>query len=260
MTAPTDGSLSRPIVAGNWKMNHSPADAADFFSRFGALLPDHFAGSVIIFPPALTFAAARQANRGNGRVRLGVQNVYEQQAGAFTGEVSAGMARAAGAEFVLVGHSERRQLFGETVAQAAAKLRAVLDAGLQPVLCVGETLEERNAGRAETVVGEQLAPVLAQTAADEVSALLIAYEPVWAIGTGVTASPHDAAAMHHTLRQLLRQRWGPDAAAAVPLLYGGSVKPDNAAELLAQPHVDGVLVGGASLKPAEFAAICAAAA
>lgn len=256
-TAP---KLPRPIIAGNWKMHHTEADAAAFFAEFRRTRPDRFASSVIVFPPALTFAAAREANGKDGGVWLGVQNVYEEAAGAFTGEVSAGMARAAGAAFVLVGHSERRQLFGETVEQAARKVRAVLDAGLRPVLCVGETLDRRNAGRAEAVVHEQLAPVLAQTAAENVSRLLIAYEPVWAIGTGVTASAADAAGMHQTIRELLEQRWGAAAAQSVPLLYGGSVKPQNAAELLAQPHVDGVLVGGASLKAAEFAAICAAAA
>jgi triosephosphate isomerase len=160
---------------------------------------------------------------------------------------------------VLVGHSERRWVFGETSQESARKVRAVLDAGLVPVLCVGEKIEERRAGREVEVVEAQLQPVLDDVSRDEARSLVIAYEPVWAIGTGETATPADAAAMHAAIRERLATAYGRDVARAIPILYGGSVKADNAAELLAQPGVDGVLVGGASLDAKGFAAICAAA-
>ena len=249
----------RPVLAGNWKMNHGPSEAARFFADFLNLLEPADGRSVVFFPPALAFAAAREALRGRPDVRLGVQNVHWEAGGAFTGELSVSMAKDAGAELVLIGHSERRHVFGETSDETAKKVRAVLDGGLAPVLCVGETLDERQAERAEAVVAEQLAPVLAILRPDEVGELVVAYEPVWAIGTGVTATPQDAASMHHAVRERLAQAFGREAADAVPVLYGGSVKPDNAAELMSQPGVDGVLVGGASLDPTGFAAICRAA-
>jgi triosephosphate isomerase len=249
----------RPVLAGNWKMNHGPGDTARFFADFLNLLEPADDRSVVFFPPAISFAAAREALQGRPDVHLGVQNVYWEASGAFTGELSVAMAKDAGAELVLIGHSERRHVFGETSEETAKKVRAVLDGGLVPVLCVGETLDERQADRAEAVVAEQLAPVLAIIRPDEVAELVVAYEPVWAIGTGVTATPRDAASMHHAVRERLAQAFGRDAADAVPVLYGGSVKPDNAAELMSQPGVDGVLVGGASLDPNGFAAICRAA-
>jgi triosephosphate isomerase (TIM) len=172
--------------------------------------------------------------------------------------VSVPMAAEAGAAFVLVGHSERRHVFGESVADTVRKVRAVLNGGLMPMLCVGETLEERRAQRAEAVVDDQLAPALAELQDGEAERLVIAYEPVWAIGTGVNATPADAGAMHRFIRGRLNARFG-SAGSSIPILYGGSVKPDNAAQLLAEDGVDGVLVGGASLDPAGFAAICAAA-
>ena len=168
------------------------------------------------------------------------------------------MAADAGASLALVGHSERRHVFGETPEDTARKVRAALDAGLRPVLCVGEKIEERRAGRAEATVREQLDAVLPGLAAEDAARLLVAYEPVWAIGTGETATPEDAAAMHARVRARLREAFGEPGAAAVPILYGGSVKPENARELLAAPEVDGVLVGGASLDPAGFASICTA--
>ena len=254
MTAPR-----RPVLAGNWKMNHGPAEAARFFADFLALVQPADDRTIAFFPPALSFAAAREALQGRPDVRLGVQNVYWEPSGAFTGEISVAMAREAGAELVLIGHSERRHVFGETSQEAARKVRAVLDGGLVPVLCVGETIDERRAGREQVVVAGQLAPALAAIRPDEVGELVVAYEPVWAIGTGVTATPQDAAAMHRAVRQRLAGAFGQTAADAVPVLYGGSVKADNAAELMSQPGVDGVLVGGASLDPNGFAAICRAA-
>lgn len=253
MTAP-----SRPVLAGNWKMNHGPAETARFFAGFLPLHPPSDDRTVLFFPPAISFAAAKQALHGRPDVRLGVQNVYWEAGGAFTGELSVAMAADAGAGFVLVGHSERRHVFGETSAETAKKVRAVLDGGLVPVLCVGETLEERRADRAEAVVAEQLEPVLAILGTAEIAELIVAYEPVWAIGTGMTATPQDASAMHRAVRARLAAAFGEAAAASVPVLYGGSVKPDNAAELLSQPGVDGVLVGGASLDAQGFSAICRA--
>jgi triosephosphate isomerase len=249
----------RPVLAGNWKMNHGPSEAARFFADFLAMHAPGDDRTVAFFPPALSFAAAREAIRGRPDVRLGVQNVYWEASGAFTGELSVAMARDAGAELVLIGHSERRHVFGETSEETAKKVRAVLDGGLTPVLCVGETIEERRADRAQAVVEEQLAPVLSILSEAEIGELVVAYEPVWAIGTGVTATPQDAAAMHRAVRERLARAFGQQAADAVPVLYGGSVKAENAAELMSQPGVDGVLVGGASLDPAGFAAICQAA-
>lgn len=253
MTAPR-----KPVLAGNWKMNHGPSETARFFADFLPLLEPSEDRSVVFFPPAISFAAAREALQGRPDVRLGVQNVYWEASGAFTGELSVGMAKDAGADLVLIGHSERRHVFGEASDETARKVRAVLEAGLTPVLCVGETIDERRADRAEMVVAEQLAPVLAILSAEEIGDLVVAYEPVWAIGTGVTATPGDAASMHRAVRERLAAAFGQEAADAVPVLYGGSVKPDNAAELMSQPGVDGVLVGGASLDAAGFAAICRA--
>lgn len=247
----------RPVIAGNWKMHHEPGATARFFDRFLALWEPHDDRSVVFFPPSICFAAAREAVRGRPDVLLGVQNVFWQTSGAFTGEISAPMAAGAGASLVLVGHSERRWIFGETIDETVKKVRAVLDAGIVPVLCVGEQLEQRRAGRAETVVSSQLEPVLAALSSDDARSLVIAYEPVWAIGTGVTATPDDAGVMHRWVRSVLAGTYGGEVAAAVPILYGGSVNPANAADLLAVDQVDGVLVGGASLDPAAFVRICA---
>jgi triosephosphate isomerase len=249
-----------PVLAGNWKMNHGPVETARFFAEFLALWEPRGDRSVVFFPPTLSFAAAQGSLAGRADVLLGVQNVHAQPSGAFTGEVSAGMAAEAGAGLVLVGHSERRWVFGETTPQTVEKVRAVVGAGLVPVLCVGEQLDERRAGRAEAVVRAQLDPVLQALPASEARSLVLAYEPVWAIGTGVNATPEDAGTMHACIRERLTEAWGGELAPRVPVLYGGSVKPDNAAELLAVPGVDGVLVGGASLDPRGFARICAAAA
>lgn len=253
----------RIVIAGNWKMNHGPSDAQDFFRRLElpAELPDGL--EVLVVPPALSLAAALDADTSGGRVAFGVQNVHWEASGAFTGELSTGMVFAAGASHVLIGHSERRHVFGETDEETGWKVRAVLDAGLNAVLCVGETLEERRVGRLEEVILRQLDAGLGpsrESGSLHSSRLLVAYEPVWAIGTGETATPADASAAHSLLRGRLMARWSADSfdAAEVPILYGGSVKPGNVAELLAAPEVDGVLVGGASLDPDSFGQIVAA--
>lgn len=248
----------RPVLAGNWKMHKGPSETREFFAGFLARYAARDDRTVVFFPPAVSLAAARDALRERPDVGLGVQNVYWERQGAFTGEVSAPMAADAGAGYVLVGHSERRHVFGETSGETARKVRAALDAGLVAVLCVGEKIEERRAGRAEAVVREQLDAVLPGLSAADARSLLVAYEPVWAIGTGETATPQDAAAMHAEVRARLAEAFGDAAAREIPILYGGSVKPDNVRELLAAPEVDGVLVGGASLDPAGFASICQA--
>jgi triosephosphate isomerase (TIM) len=248
-------TIRTPFIAGNWKLNHGPEEARRFFRAFLSKL-DGVAGTVAFFPPSLSLAAAAESLGRHTEVLLGVQNVFWETSGAFTGEISAPMAKEAGASLVLVGHSERRHVFGETTEDTVRKVRAVLDAGLVAVLCVGELLEEREAGAAEDVVRGQLEAVTMMVSPGEVSRFVVAYEPVWAIGTGRTASPTDAAEMHGQIRTFLQTRFGA-AAAAIPILYGGSVKPENAGELLASPGVGGLLVGGASLDADAFASICA---
>jgi triosephosphate isomerase len=242
------------LVLGNWKMNTGLAEAVRLASDV-VRATDGVAAAVGVCPPAVWLEAVAERLRGSA-VALGAQNVYPAEAGAFTGEVSPAMLAGVGCRYVLVGHSERRAVLGESSAFVARKAAACLQSGLVPVLCVGETLEERDGGHAETVVGDQLAASL--DGVDGPGPLVVAYEPVWAIGTGRTASPEQAQAMHAALRERLAARFG-EAGRAVPLLYGGSVKADNAADLFAQPDLDGALVGGASLDAAGFAAIAAAA-
>jgi len=244
------------VVAGNWKMNHGPPGARGFFRDFPPP-PDNV--DVILFPPAISLAAARDALGDLSRIALGVQNVHQASSGAFTGEISAGMAAEAGATHVLVGHSERRHVFGESEDQAGLKLHAIQRAGLVPVLCVGEMLEERRSGRLRDVIVRQLESGLGVSAARQTIAggapLFVAYEPVWAIGTGETATPSDASEAHGILRERLRELTGTVRAAQIPILYGGSVTPENTATLISASDVDGVLVGGASLEAATFARI-----
>jgi len=244
--------LATPVIAGNWKMNHGPAAAAAFMRALADAHPPRFDRTVILFPPAISLPALARARAGRSDIALGVQNVHWQADGAFTGETAAPMAVEAGAGFAIVGHSERRHIFGERDDEVGRRAAAALEAGLRPIICIGETLDERRAGRLEAVLERQLAAALDAIAHRDAD-FLIAYEPVWAIGTGVNATPDDAANAHAYVRRLLDARAG--RTAGVPILYGGSVKPDNAADLLGAPGVDGVLVGGASLDPRSFAAI-----
>jgi len=253
-------TLRTPVLAGNWKMNKGPAATRDFFRVFLDRSPAREDRTVLFFPPAISFAAAAEALRERPEIGLGVQNIYWEPDGAFTGEISAPIAREAGARFTLVGHSERRHVFGESDDDVRRKVEAAARAGLTPVICVGETIDERRAGRVEDVILRQLDAALAGLEPHDIAGVLIAYEPVWAIGTGVNATPADAAAAHAVLRRRLAQRLDDDGARRVPILYGGSVKPGNAAELLAASDVDGLLVGGASLDPEAFASIVAASA
>lgn len=242
------------VIAGNWKMHRGPRETRAFFDALdlGGVADEH---EMVLFPPSVSIEAAVAAVPPQ-RVAVGVQNIYWRDEGAFTGEISARMAAEAGAAFALVGHSERRHVFGESDEETAWKVEAARRHGLVPVLCVGETLEERRAGRLEEVILRQFDAAL-EPLVGSPERFLVAYEPVWAIGTGETATPADASDAHRTLRARLREAVG-DRAGQVALLYGGSVKPDNAAELLAAPDVDGVLVGGASLDPVSFVGIATA--
>jgi triosephosphate isomerase len=235
----------RPLIyAANWKMNHGPAAAAAFAERFLGLTAPAPDRSLWFFPAAVSLAAVSQAVRSRPDIRVGAQNVHWEPKGAFTGEISIPMVREAGAAVVLAGHSERRHLFGETDEQVARKTLAVLKAGLAPLVCVGETLAEREGGRTEPVIIRQLEPLLDKVPADEWARIVVAYEPVWAIGTGKNATPDDAAQVHELIRFAVGRRGVPGR---VPILYGGSVNAGNVLALLARPELDGVLVGGASL-------------
>jgi len=240
--------VKRPVFAANWKMNHGPTEARAFLRTFLSRYKKRTDRTVIIIPPAIsvTTVAAGLARRTD--ILLGVQNIHSQPKGAFTGEASAAMAFDAGARIALIGHSERRHVFGETDAATALKCRLALDNDLAPIVCVGETIDQRNAGSTEETILRQLRAALAPVSADEFSRILVAYEPVWAIGTGRNATPDDAAKEHAVLRAELGIRCGSTkVAAGIPILYGGSVNASNAAGLLAASGVDGLLVGGASL-------------
>ena len=245
------------FVCGNWKMNKSVSEATTFVRELRARLSDNGV-EVAVAPPLVALAPVKAALAGS-RVQLFAQNCHEEKSGAFTGEVSAPMLKELGCDGVIVGHSERRQLFHETDALVAKKLRAALGAGLHAIVCVGETLEEREASRTWEVVSRQVRAALAGLDAAQFRGLTLAYEPVWAIGTGRTATTAQAQEVHAQIRGLVRELAGLEVAEALRLQYGGSVKPDNAAELMAEPDVDGALVGGASLKLDDFARIVAGA-
>jgi triosephosphate isomerase len=245
----------RPVLAANWKMNHGPTDARAFLRRFLAVTPRQQDRTVILFPSALAVAAVVEALTDRPDILVGVQHVYGEVQGAFTGENSVLMARDAGARVVLVGHSERRHLFGEPDSATTRQCALTAEARLTPMLCVGETLAEREAGATPQVVTRQLGAGIAELDDAQVAAMMVAYEPVWAIGTGRTATPDDASEIHGIIRRALEARVGERAAAAIPILYGGSVNRGNAAALLAAPDVDGLLVGGASLEPDGWSSI-----
>ena len=253
----TAATNRKPFIAGNWKMHFTHTEAAALGARLGARLGAHTGARVMVAPPFTALQAVADAVRGSA-IELGAQNVNPEAGGAHTGEVACAMLAALGVGVVIVGHSERRHVYGEDDALIARKLRAVVDAGLEAVLCVGETLAERDAGAAAAVVARQLRAALGTCSAADLGRVVVAYEPVWAIGTGRTASVADADAMHREVRAVVAELAGAAAAAELVVQYGGSVKPDNAAELLASPHVDGLLVGGASLQVESFARIVAA--
>jgi triosephosphate isomerase len=250
--------MRKPVIAGNWKMYKHPAEAAGFMHDLAPLvgasaqMDSH--AEIVVCPPFVDLAAAVDAARGTN-IAIGAQDLFWLKEGAYTGEVSAPMLAAAGCRWVIVGHSERRQYFGETDESVFKKTVAALEAGLTPIVCVGERLEEREGGLTENVLAKQCAGGVCGLSPEQFARIVIAYEPVWAIGTGRTATPEIAAEAHHFLREQLALRFGDDASQACRILYGGSVKPDNIKGLMAQPDLDGALVGGASLDPVSFAAI-----
>lgn len=247
------------LIAGNWKMNTDLTGARQLAASVVSAVGTPVAGvDVAVCPPYVSLDAVFTVLHGSA-VRLGAQDLHEADSGAFTGAVSAAMLRSVGCHYVIVGHSERRQYFGETDASVGAKVLQARRNRLVPIVCVGETLEERDAGREREVVERQTVAALKDVRLDSAADLVIAYEPVWAIGTGRTATPEQAGAMHSFVRALLTDRFGAETAPGIQVLYGGSMKAENAAELLAQPDVDGGLIGGAALKADSFAAIVRAA-
>ena len=247
----------RKFVCGNWKMHKTVGEAVQLVRELRQKLSGA-AAQVAVAPPFTALAAVKEALKGSA-IQLFGQNCHHEKQGAFTGEVSAPMLKDAGCDGVILGHSERRQYFGETDDWVAKKVRAALAEGLHPIVCVGETLQQREAGQTWEVVSRQVRGALGGLEAAALQKITLAYEPVWAIGTGRTATNAQAQEVHAQIRGLLRELGGAPVAEAVRIQYGGSVKPDNAADLLSQPDVDGALVGGASLKAADFSAIVAAA-
>jgi triosephosphate isomerase len=243
-----------PLIAGNWKMFKTVQDAVLFTKELRNVVKDVAGVEIVVAPPFTAVHAVAEAAR-NSNIGVAAQNLYWEREGAFTGEVSAAMIAEAGAEYVIVGHSERRRLFGETDAIVNRKTMAAIGAGLTPIVCVGETLDERERNETLTILDRQLKGGLDAASAEQVGELVIAYEPVWAIGTGRNATAAQAGEVHAHIRTRLRQWFGADAAEHCHVIYGGSVKPDNIRDLIAEADVDGALVGGASLEVRSFAEI-----
>jgi triosephosphate isomerase (TIM) len=246
--------MRRPVIAGNWKMYKTQTEARAYFSALAPLVQGCVHCDMIIAPPFTALSAAVEAAKGTA-ISIAAQDMHGEPEGAFTGEVSAAMLIEAGCRAVIIAHSERRQFFGETDESANIKVRAALAAGLTPILCVGELLAEREGGKTEEVLKRQFSGGVAALTAAEFSRIILAYEPVWAIGTGRTATPEMAAEAHRFLRQQAAASFTPERAAGLRILYGGSVKPDNIKGLMAQVEIDGALVGGASLQAEAFASI-----
>jgi len=246
--------MRKPVIAGNWKMFKTIAEAVDFVDKIKPVAEKAGHCEVIVAPPFTALAAAAKAAKGS-KVAVAAQNVHWDKEGAHTGDVSTGMLLDAGCTHVIIGHSERRHDCGETDEQVNKKVKAALAAGLAPIVCVGELLAEREKGETEKVLERQFVVGLAGLTAPDFSRIMVAYEPVWAIGTGRTATPEMAAEAHRFIRGLTRRQFGEDAAKGVRILYGGSVKPENVGGLMAQEEIDGALVGGASLKVDSFAAL-----
>ncbi len=250
-------ALRKAVIAGNWKMNKTPAEAKELIAAIAPLVKD--AGcEVIACTPFVDLSAAQEAAQGTN-IQIGAENCHWEKSGAYTGEISAEMLASMGVNIVIIGHSERRQYFGETDVTVQKRVRAALDAGLTVILCVGETLEQREQGITNELVAMQTKIALGGVTAEELKRVIIAYEPVWAIGTGKTATAEQANEVCHTIREVIAGLYGKEAADAFTIQYGGSMNAGNAAELLAQPDVDGGLIGGASLKPNDFATIVKAA-
>ncbi len=248
--------MRMPLIAGNWKMNGDVAGVEKFAEEFEISQEIIEKRQMAICPPLTLMSAWRAAAESKPHIKLGAQNAHWKSSGAYTGEVSPGMLKEAGCWCCIIGHSERRQYFGENDADVNKKMNALLDAGLVPIVCVGETLEEREAGKMEHVITTQVSgSVLASADRGDLSVIVVAYEPVWAIGTGKTATSDQAQEVCGLIRKLLSEKLGAASAEAIRILYGGSVKPDNMSELMSKPDIDGGLVGGASLKASDFMGI-----
>jgi len=246
--------LRRPVIAGNWKMYKTIAEAVDFVQKLKPLVADATHREVVVAPPFTALRAVAEAAKGSN-IAVAAQDLHWDKEGAHTGDVSPGMIVDAGCTYAIIGHSERRQDHGETDESVNRKLKAALMAGLTPIVCVGETLAEREGGKTQEILSRQFRGGFAGLTAEEFSRIIIAYEPVWAIGTGRTATPEMAAESQGYIRRLVREKFGEEVAAGLRILYGGSVKPDNIGGLMAEEEIDGALVGGASLKADSFAAI-----
>ena len=250
-------ALRKVVIAGNWKMNKTPAEAKELISAIAPLVKDADC-DVVACTPFVDLASAQEAAAGTN-IQIGAENCHWEVSGAYTGEISAQMLTSMGVKIVIIGHSERRQYFGETDVTVQKRVRAALDAGLTVILCVGETLEQREQGITSELVAMQTKIALGGVSEEELKRVIIAYEPVWAIGTGKTATAQQANEVCHTIRECIASVYSQAAADGITIQYGGSMNAGNAAELLAQPDVDGGLIGGASLKPQDFATIVAAA-
>src|ERR1700739_1185915 len=246
--------MRKKVMAAHWKMFKTPDQTRDFFRDFLPLVSGHTRDEIVVCPPFLDLPAALEAAKGS-HVAIGAQNVHWKEEGAFTGETSAPQLHALGVKHVIIGHSERRQYFGETHDTVTLRLKSALEAGLTPIVCVGEVLEEREAGLTDDVLRRQCVRAFHAISAKKAAKLVVAYEPVWAIGTGKTATPELAAEAHAVIRKEATGIFGEEFAANLRILYGGSVKPDNVSSLMAQEEIDGALVGGASLDPASLAKI-----
>ncbi len=250
-------ALRKVVIAGNWKMNKTPAEAKELISAIAPLVKDADC-DVVACTPFVDLASAQEAAAGTN-IQIGAENCHWEKSGAYTGEISAEMLASMGVNIVIIGHSERRQYFGETDVTVQKRVRAALDAGLTVILCVGETLEQREQGITSELVAMQTKIALGGVSEEELKRIIIAYEPVWAIGTGKTATAQQANEVCHTIRECIASVYSQAAADGITIQYGGSMNAGNAAELLAQPDVDGGLIGGASLKPQDFATIVKAA-
>jgi triosephosphate isomerase (TIM) len=246
--------MRKKLITANWKMYKTPDQARDFFRDFLPLVHGHDRDEIVVCPTYLALEAAVAATKGSN-IAIGAQDLYWQTEGAFTGEIGGGMLVAVGATHVIIGHSERRQYFGETDDTVNLKLKAALEAGLVPIVCVGEVLEEREAGLTDDVLRRQCLRAFNKVSAKKAVTLVVAYEPVWAIGTGKTATPQMAADAHAIIRAEAAESFGQEFADKLRILYGGSVKPENAQALMSEEEIDGALVGGASLDPKSFVAI-----
>ena len=246
--------MRKPIIAGNWKMYKTVQQTCAFFEQIKPLVSGSTHCDIVVCPTFVNLKSAVDHTAGTN-IQIGGQNLYWAKEGAFTGEISADMLTAVGCRWVLIGHSERRQFFGETDATVGKKIGPALEAGLNPIVCIGESLAEREHGNTHGVLETQFKDGIAPIGPKEFARIVIAYEPIWAIGTGKTATPEIAADAHRTIRSLVLEAFGEEAASTCRILYGGSVKPDNVKKLMAQEEIDGALVGGASLDPESFASL-----